>query len=226
MTRSWLRKSPAAFKCSALRHQCSAHCMSDKCCASSAHDGSCQQSETHFPPWLGSKLCIQIMPFKLKQLHCEWLYSCSCHQSVHLCHTQPEMMIRPILTIGGCQSCCDASEPCTLCTYMMTLHLLLISCWSVFRTSLTVLLTNGLAAAAAPVKGGFIREALTTHYPRLAALVEETFRRIVQDTDVKFFSFWSSLCSYLLMQLNLNEDRRWRCIEAAHTALHLSINWD
>ncbi|DBA73074.1 TPA: hypothetical protein ACH3X2_010013 [Trebouxia sp. C0005] len=52
-------------------------------------------------------------------------------------------------------------------------------------TSLTALLTEGLAAAAAPVKGGFIREALTTHYPRLAALLEETFRRIVQDTDVK-----------------------------------------
>ena len=79
---------------------------------------------------------------------------------------------------------------------MMTLHLLLMSCWSVFRTSLTTLLTEGLAAAAAPVKGGFIREALTTHYPRLAALLQETFRRIVQDTDVKFFSFCSSLCSY------------------------------
>ena len=79
---------------------------------------------------------------------------------------------------------------------MMTLHLLLMSCWSVFRTSLTALLTKGLAAAAAPVKGGFIRETLTTHYPRLAALLQETFRRIVQDTDVKFFSFCSSLCSY------------------------------
>ena len=46
------------------------------------------------------------------------------------------------------------------------------------------LLTEGLAAAAAPVKGGFIREALISQYPRLAALLEETFRRIVQDTDV------------------------------------------
>lgn len=38
--------------------------------------------------------------------------------------------------------------------------------------------------AAAPVKGGFVREALTSHYPRLAALLEETFRRILQDTNV------------------------------------------
>ncbi len=84
---------------------------------------------------------------------------------------------------------------------MKTLHLLLMSCWSVFRTSLTALLTEGLAAAAAPVKGGFIREALTTHYPRLAALLEETFRRIVQDTDVKFFGFCFALYSFFLMQL-------------------------
>lgn len=54
----------------------------------------------------------------------------------------------------------------------------------VYRSSLTGLLTEGLAAAAAPVKGGFIREALTNHYPRLAALLEETFRRVLQDTDV------------------------------------------
>lgn len=52
------------------------------------------------------------------------------------------------------------------------------------RASLTSLLGEGLATAAAPVKGGFIREALTSHYPRLAALLEETFRRILQDTNV------------------------------------------
>ena len=52
------------------------------------------------------------------------------------------------------------------------------------RASLTSLLSEGLAMAAAPVKGGFIREALTSHYPRLAALLEETFRRILQDTNV------------------------------------------
>ncbi|DBA86122.1 hypothetical protein WJX77_008098 [Trebouxia sp. C0004] len=52
-------------------------------------------------------------------------------------------------------------------------------------TSLTTLLMEGLAVAAAPVKGGFIREALTTQYPRLAALLEEIFRRVVHDTDVK-----------------------------------------
>ena len=52
------------------------------------------------------------------------------------------------------------------------------------RASLTSLLSEGLATAAAPVKGGFIREALTSHYPRLAALLEETFRRILQDTNV------------------------------------------
>ena len=84
---------------------------------------------------------------------------------------------------------------------MRTLSLLLMSCLVVFRTSLTALLTEGLAAAAAPVKGGFIREALTTHYPRLAALLEETFRRIVQDTDVLFFSFCCPLYSLFLMQL-------------------------
>ena len=55
---------------------------------------------------------------------------------------------------------------------------------AVTRASLTSLLSEGLAAAAAPVKGGFIREALTSHYPRLAALLEETFRRILQDTNV------------------------------------------
>lgn len=87
------------------------------------------------------------------------------------------------------------------CTYLTTLHLLLMPCWGVFRTSLTALLTEGLAAAAAPVKGGFIREALTTHYPGLAALLEETFSRIVQDTDVNFFSFCSSSSSFFLMQL-------------------------
>lgn len=104
---------------------------------------------------------------------------------------QHELTIQHILTIGGCQSCCDASEPRTV-----LIHGRLFICYSshdVFRTSLTALLTEGLAAAAAPVKGGFIREALTTHYPRLAALLEETFRRVVQDTDVKFFSFCSAL---------------------------------
>lgn len=65
----------------------------------------------------------------------------------------------------------------------MALHLLLAA---VARTSLTSLLSQGLATAAAPVKGGFIREALTSHYPRLAALLEETFRRILQDTNVSY----------------------------------------
>ncbi|KAL3159741.1 hypothetical protein ABBQ38_010147 [Trebouxia sp. C0009 RCD-2024] len=51
--------------------------------------------------------------------------------------------------------------------------------------SLTGPLREGLATAAAPVKGGFVREALTSHYPRLAALLEETFQRILQDTNVK-----------------------------------------
>lgn len=46
-------------------------------------------------------------------------------------------------------------------------------------------LESAMAAAAAPARGGFVRESLTAQYPRLALLLESTFQRLVQDTDVK-----------------------------------------
>jgi hypothetical protein len=45
-------------------------------------------------------------------------------------------------------------------------------------------LAEALSAAANPAKGGFVREALTNHYPRLAALLDDTLQRIKQDTEV------------------------------------------
>ena len=56
--------------------------------------------------------------------------------------------------------------------------------WMQCRAALTEVLTQALAAAAAPLKGGVIRDTLTSHYPRLAGVLEETFRRIMQATDV------------------------------------------
>lgn len=41
-----------------------------------------------------------------------------------------------------------------------------------------------MAAAFSPSKGGFVREALTHSYPRLAALLEQTLQRILTDTQV------------------------------------------
>lgn len=49
---------------------------------------------------------------------------------------------------------------------------------------MTGLLAEALASTAASVKGGFIRDALTSHYPKLAGVLGETFRRITQVTDV------------------------------------------
>lgn len=44
---------------------------------------------------------------------------------------------------------------------------------------------QAMAAAFSPSKGGFVREALTHSYPRLAALLEQTLQRILTDTQVK-----------------------------------------
>ena len=41
------------------------------------------------------------------------------------------------------------------------------------------------AGAAAAAKGGFVREALTASFPRLAALLEEALAKLRRDTDVR-----------------------------------------
>lgn len=53
------------------------------------------------------------------------------------------------------------------------------------RDVMVKVLESAMAAAAAPARGGFVRESLTAQYPRLALLLESTFQRLVQDTDVR-----------------------------------------
>ena len=71
------------------------------------------------------------------------------------------------------------------------------------RSSFIALLTEGFVGAAAPVKGGFIREALSAQYPRLAATLEEIFRRIVQDTDVRYTTGYT-ICLTVQAALDLS----------------------
>eukprot|EP00884_Botryococcus_braunii_P012366 jgi/Botrbrau1/2112/Bobra.0093s0019.1 len=47
------------------------------------------------------------------------------------------------------------------------------------------LLSEQLAAASTPAKGGFVREALISSFPRLATLLDDLFEKLRQDTDVK-----------------------------------------
>lgn len=78
------------------------------------------------------------------------------------------------------------------------------------------LLGEGLAAAAAPVKGGLIRDALTSHYPRLAALLEDTFRQILQDTDV------SHSMTAACMTLSIH----CVCYDATHAQTENKVLWN
>jgi hypothetical protein len=46
-------------------------------------------------------------------------------------------------------------------------------------------LSDVFAAAARPSRGGFVREALTASYPRLVALLEASFNRILAESRLK-----------------------------------------
>lgn len=45
--------------------------------------------------------------------------------------------------------------------------------------------TECMATAANPAKGGFVREALINSYPRLAAMMEDTLQKLRRDTEVR-----------------------------------------
>lgn len=47
------------------------------------------------------------------------------------------------------------------------------------------MLSEVFAAAARPSKGGFVRDALTSSYPRLVTLLESTVNRIITDSRIK-----------------------------------------
>lgn len=46
------------------------------------------------------------------------------------------------------------------------------------------MVTECMATAANPAKGGFVREALINSYPRLAAMLEDTLQKLRRDTEV------------------------------------------
>lgn len=46
-------------------------------------------------------------------------------------------------------------------------------------------LAEQMAAAATPAKGGFVREALISSFPRLATLLDDLFEKLRQDTSVR-----------------------------------------
>ena len=82
------------------------------------------------------------------------------------------------LQLAGCWPLDPRNMRCSQCR-------LLAPC----REVMVKVLESAMAAAAAPARGGFVREALTAQYPRLALLLESTFQRLVQDTDVRPGSF-------------------------------------
>jgi hypothetical protein len=53
------------------------------------------------------------------------------------------------------------------------------------RSEALRVLSEAFAAAARPSKGGFVRDALTSSYPRLVSLLESTVNRIVTDSRIK-----------------------------------------
>jgi hypothetical protein len=52
------------------------------------------------------------------------------------------------------------------------------------RSRVGALLTEQLAAASMPAKGGFVREALISSFPRLATLLDDLFEKLRHDTEV------------------------------------------
>ena len=48
--------------------------------------------------------------------------------------------------------------------------------------------TECMATAANPAKGGFVREALINSYPRLAAMMEDMLQKLRRDTEVRLYS--------------------------------------
>lgn len=48
--------------------------------------------------------------------------------------------------------------------------------------------TECMATAANPAKGGFVREALINSYPRLAAMMEDMLQKLRRDTEVRLDS--------------------------------------
>lgn len=67
---------------------------------------------------------------------------------------------------------------------MLALTLALPGVMSGCRAKLMRCVTDCLAAAANPAKGGFVREALTGSYPKLASLLEAMFQKLRHDTEV------------------------------------------
>jgi hypothetical protein len=62
------------------------------------------------------------------------------------------------------------------------------------RARMTKSLTEAMAAASNPAKGGFVREALISTYPKLDAMLEATFERLQRETEVRLSVCCLSVC--------------------------------